>query len=118
MAAGKRRNGDPFAHPDERMKGPKGGSPKPRRRARNLSLSDEAVERGTEYARARGASLSEVVDGLLRALPAVADPHDEQLTPIVRRLRELLAAPHDQPRDWRAEHGDYQYRKHLGGEEG
>jgi hypothetical protein len=82
-------------------------SPGRTRHARNLSLSDEAVERGERYSESLGLSLSALVDQMLRALPPENDPAEDELPPKLRQLRELLVR--DGPSiDWRDE-----YREHL-----
>lgn len=82
-------------------------SPGRTRRARNLSLSDEAVERGERYSTSVGLSLSALVDQMLRALPAEHDPAEDELPQKLRQLREVLVRD-GHPIDWRDE-----YREHL-----
>ena len=82
------------------------------RRARNLTLSDEAVERGERYSAQLGTSLSGLVDRLLRALPISRTPSDDELSPALGRLRRLLARP-GRPADWRAEYREHLLRKHV-----
>ncbi len=77
------------------------------RRARNLSLSEEAVERGERYSASLGLSLSSLVDQMLRALPSEQDPAEDELPPKLTRLREQLVRD-GRPIDWREE-----YREHL-----
>ncbi|HET7552493.1 MAG TPA: hypothetical protein VFK04_14480 [Gemmatimonadaceae bacterium] len=82
-------------------------SPGRTRRARNLSLSDEAVERGERYSASLGLSLSALVDQMLRALPPEEDPAEDELPLKLRRLRELLVRD-GPPVDWREA-----YREHV-----
>lgn len=82
-------------------------SPGRTRRARNLSLSDEAVERGERYSASLGLSLSALVDQMLRALPPEQDPAEDELPPKLRKLREVLVRS-GPPSDWNEE-----YREHL-----
>jgi len=75
------------------------------RRATNLTLSPEAMEKADRVAAARGTSVSRLVDDLLSALPdAEARPLAAELTPAVRRLlgvvRDSALTEHD-------------YRQHL-----
>ena len=81
-----------------------------RRKPTNLSLEAEAILRGEAYAQAHGVSLSELVNQLLRRLPAApadASPH-AAWGEAVRRLyggaREAAASP---------EEAVAQYREHL-----
>ena len=64
---------------------------RPQRRARNLSLTPEAIERGEEYSAARGTTLSAVVEKFLRALPVAAPTDDATVDPQERRRREIDA---------------------------
>ena len=82
-------------------------SPGRTRRARNLSLSDEAVERGERYSASVGLSLSALVDQMLRALPSEQNPGEDELPPKLRQLREVLVRD-GPPIDWREE-----YREHV-----
>ncbi len=77
------------------------------RRARNLSLSDEAVERGERYSASLGLSLSALVDQMLRVLPGERNPAENELPPKLRQLRETLVRD-GRPIDWREE-----YREHV-----
>lgn len=62
---------------------------RPQRRARNLSITPEAIERGEEYSAARGTTLSAVVEKFLRALPVAAPADDATVDPQERRRREI-----------------------------
>lgn len=77
------------------------------RYARNLTLSNEAVERGERYSASLGLSLSSLVDQMLRALPGDEEPSEEAFPPKLRQLRQLLVRD-GPPSDWREE-----YREHL-----
>jgi len=104
-----------YAHTGEIMTSTrKPARPRRTRRARNLSLSDDAVARGEAYAHASGTSLSALVDRLLRALPADELPADDELPPALRRLRAMLATHTGPPRDWRKEHREHLDRKYAG----
>jgi hypothetical protein len=59
------------------------------KRPTNLTLDADAVARGEQFARAQGASLSQLVNGFLHALPAAPEP---ALAPAVRRLFGIAAA--------------------------
>jgi hypothetical protein len=52
--------------------------------AKNLYLDPEIIERGEEYGRLHGITLSRLVSDFLRALPLERDP--TELAPVVRRL--------------------------------
>ena len=66
--------------------------PAPRgKRARNLSLTPEAIARGEAYSAARGTTLSAVVEQFLRGLPAEVEIDDEDLDPMQRRRLEIEA---------------------------
>ena len=60
-----------------------------RRRARNLSLTPEAIERGETYSAARGTTLSALVEEFLRGLPVAAAIEDSTVDPRERRRREI-----------------------------
>lgn len=64
---------------------------RPRRRARNLSLTPEAIERGEKYSAARDTTLSAVVEMFLRRLPVAAATDDSTVDRPERRRREVEA---------------------------
>jgi hypothetical protein len=88
-------------------KAPKHRVPK---RPVNLTLDPEAVARGEQFGERHGASLSQVVNNFLRALPSGdLDADAEGLAPSVRRLYGAAAGGQT---DREA------YRKHLRGNYG
>lgn len=70
---------------------------------KNLSLEPEAIARGERYGRLHGKNLSQLVNDLLHALPLSAPP-EEELAPLVRRLRGIAGG---------GKTGRAAYRKHL-----
>lgn len=79
------------------------------RRPKNLSLEEDAIDRGVRYGRLHGKNLSQLVNGFLRALP-LEPPPEPELSPLVRRLRGLAAGG----RTGRQEYRKHLYRKHRG----
>ena len=73
------------------------------RKPKNLSLEEDAIDRGVRYGRLHGKNLSQLVNGFLRALPLEPLP-DPELSPLVRRLRGIAAG---------GRRGRQEYRKHL-----
>ena len=65
-------------------------SAKPKKRAKNLSLSPEAIAHGEAYSRQHRMKLSKLVGDFLRALPLGETPARE-LSPAVRRLYGVAA---------------------------
>ena len=59
------------------------------KRARNLSLTEDAIARGESYSRARGTTLSALVEEFLRGLPASSEPDDDSLDPAERQRLEI-----------------------------
>lgn len=59
----------------------------PLKKPTNLTLDPEAITRGEHFGRRHGTSLSQLVNGFLRSLPAPdGDEALTDLTPAVRRL--------------------------------
>lgn len=63
--------------------------PRSRKRARNLSLTRDAIARGEAYSASRGTTLSALVEQFLRGLPAPAELDEEDLHPAERRRRDI-----------------------------
>ena len=102
------------------------------KRARNLSLSEEAIARGESYSRARGTTLSALVEQFLRGLPVASEPDDDSLdpaerqrleietvrantrSPLVRDLYGLLAGHDVAEREPREAHREHLWRKYRG----
>lgn len=59
------------------------------KRARNLTLTGEAIARGESYSRARGTTLSALVEQFLRGLPVPIELEEESLDPAERQRREI-----------------------------
>ncbi|HET9768666.1 MAG TPA: DUF6364 family protein [Thermoanaerobaculia bacterium] len=53
-----------------------------------LSVDDDVIARAKRYAEARGTSVSAIVE---RMLDRISRPPDEELTPIVAKLRGVAA---------------------------
>lgn len=81
---------------------------KPARKAKNLSLAPDAVERGEEYSQLHGTNLSRLVSDFLLLLP-MGKP-GQTLSPAVQRLRGIAA---DSSRD-RSTYQEHLYRKYGG----
>lgn len=85
-------------------------SAKPKKRAKNLSLSPEAIAHGEAYSRQHGTKLSKLVGDFLRALPLGERPARE-LSPAVRRLYGVAAGARAGVEG--ASSGIDAYREHL-----
>ena len=73
-------------------RGKRKASKKMSRKPTNLSLDPEAIAQGERYGRRHGASLSQLVSDLLRALPAgTGEVARAELTPPVQRLYGIAA---------------------------
>jgi len=87
---------------------------KPTRRAKNLSLSPEAIARGEAYSRRHGTRLSKLVGDFLRALPLDHTP-GRPLSPAVRRLYGVAAgAPDDAGASIADDYREHLHRKYTG----
>lgn len=103
------RKQKPSAHTVREASGTR-SSAKPKKRAKNLSLSPEAIAHGEAYSRRHGTTLSTLVGDFLRALPLGETPARE-LSPAVRRLYGVAAgAPTDATG---TSSGVESYREHL-----
>ena len=132
MSAGSRkphRVAEPGTSPREQERAPRSTL----KRARNLSLTEEAIARGESYSRARGTTLSALVEQFLRALPATSEPDDDSLdpaerqrleietvrastrSPLVRELYGLLAGHDIAEREPREAYREHLWRKYRGG---
>lgn len=81
-----------------------------RKRAKNLSLSPEAIAHGEAYSRRHGTRLSKLVGDFLRALPLEED-RGRALSPAVRRLYGVAAGQQAGADDYR----EHLRRKYVGG---
>lgn len=85
-------------------------SPPRKKRAKNLSLSSDAIAHGEAYSRRHGTKLSKLVGDFLRALPLGEEPA-RALSPAVRRLYGVAAGAQASVEEYR----DYLHRKHAEG---
>lgn len=84
---------------------------KGRKKPTNLSLDPEAVERGEQFGKLHGKSVSELVTGFLYSLPGdpgASDLVSQELAPSVRRLFGV-AAESESDRDAYRAHLDAKY---------
>ncbi|MEO7085594.1 MAG: DUF6364 family protein [Gemmatimonadaceae bacterium] len=65
----------------------------PPKRATNLSLDPDAIDRGEQFGKRHDTSLSQLVSRFLRALPAEDASITAGLTPAVQRLYAVVKAP-------------------------
>lgn len=88
-----------------------------KKKATNLSLSAEAIERGERYARANDLSLSALVDRLLEALPEIredaAQRPDPEWTESVKRLYGAARGVAESPEDAIALYREHLYQKYM-----
>jgi hypothetical protein len=88
-----------------------------RKKATNLSLTAEAIERGEQFAQAKDLSLSGLVDHLLTALPVLrpdaAQRPDPNWTEAVQRLYGAARGVAESPEEAVALYREYLYRKYT-----
>ena len=82
---------------------------KSKKRAKNLSLSPEAIAHGEAYSRRHGTKLSKLVGEFLRALP-LGEESARELSPAVRRLYGVASGATASVADYR----DHLHRKYGG----
>lgn len=58
-----------------------------------LTIDDKIIQRAKRYARAKGRSVSELVESYFRSLTELGNEHSEELTPSVRSLMGSFKAP-------------------------